>query len=92
VDGTPELKRAIVGKFERENGLSYDVSQISVGTGGKHVLYNALCATLDEGDEVIIPAPYWVPIPTWCGWPAASRLSPPAAKRTPSSSRPPHDV
>jgi len=63
VDGTPELKRAIVDKFERENGLSYRVDQISVGTGGKQVLYNALCATLDEGDEVIIPAPYWVSYP-----------------------------
>ena len=63
VDGTPELKRAIVGKFRNENGLSYDVSQISVGTGGKQVLYNALCATLDAGDEVIIPAPYWVSYP-----------------------------
>ena len=63
VDGTPELKRAIVGKFKNENGLSYDVAQISVGTGGKQVLYNALCATLDAGDEVIIPAPYWVSYP-----------------------------
>ena len=63
VDGTPELKRAIVGKFKNENGLSYDISQISVGTGGKLVLYNALCATLDTGDEVIIPAPYWVSYP-----------------------------
>lgn len=63
VDGTPQLKRAIVAKFERENGLRYEPSQISVGTGGKQVLYNALCATLDEGDEVIIPAPYWVSYP-----------------------------
>lgn len=63
VDGTPELKRAIVAKFSKENGLTYDVSQISVGTGGKQVLYNALCATLDAGDEVIIPAPYWVSYP-----------------------------
>jgi aspartate aminotransferase len=63
VDGTPELKRAIVGKFKNENGLSYDVAQISVGTGSKQVLYNALCATLDDGDEVIIPAPYWVSYP-----------------------------
>ena len=63
VDGTPELKRAIVGKFEKENGLTYDISQISVGAGGKQVLYNALCATLDDGDEVIIPAPYWVSYP-----------------------------
>jgi len=63
VDGTPELKAAIIAKFARENGLSYDVSQISVGTGGKQVLYNALFSTLDEGDEVIIPAPYWVSYP-----------------------------
>ncbi|WP_051418048.1 pyridoxal phosphate-dependent aminotransferase [Roseomonas gilardii] len=63
VDGTPELKRAVVDKFARENGLQYDVSQISIGTGGKQVLYNALFATLDEGDEVIIPAPYWVSYP-----------------------------
>lgn len=63
VDGTPELKRAIVEKFQRENGLTYTPAQISVGTGGKQVLYNALCATLDEGDEVIIPAPYWVSYP-----------------------------
>lgn len=63
VDGTPALKRAIVGKFARENVLHYDVGQITVGTGGKQVLYNALFATLDEGDEVIIPAPYWVSYP-----------------------------
>jgi aspartate aminotransferase len=63
VDGTPALKRAIVDKFARENGLAYDVSQISVGTGGKQVIYNAFQATLDEGDEVIIPAPYWVSYP-----------------------------
>ena len=63
VDGTPELKAAIVEKFRRENGLSYETNQISVGTGGKQVLYNALLATLDEGDEVIVPAPYWVSYP-----------------------------
>ncbi len=63
VDGIPELKRAIVNKFERENGLSYKPSQITVGSGGKHVLYNALVATLDPGDEVIIPSPYWVSYP-----------------------------
>jgi aspartate aminotransferase len=60
VDGTPELKAAIVAKFKRENGLDYKVSQISVGTGGKQVLYNALLATLNPGDEVIIPTPCWV--------------------------------
>ena len=63
VDGIPELKRAICAKFERDNGLHYTPSQISVGTGGKQVLYNALMATLDAGDEVIIPAPYWVSYP-----------------------------
>jgi aspartate aminotransferase len=63
VDGIPELKRAIVAKFARENGLTYAVDQISVGTGGKQVLYNAFMATLNPGDEVIIPAPYWVSYP-----------------------------
>jgi aspartate aminotransferase len=63
VDGTPELKQAIAGKFSRENGLDYEPAQISVGTGGKQVLYNALMATLDPGDEVVIPAPYWVSYP-----------------------------
>ncbi len=60
VDGTPELKAAIVRKFERENGLTYKPSQISVGTGGKQVIYNALLATLNPGDEVVIPSPCWV--------------------------------
>jgi len=63
VDGTPALKKAIAAKFKRENGLEYDVSQITVGTGGKQVLYNALMCTLNPGDEVIIPAPYWVSYP-----------------------------
>ena len=63
VDGIPELKRAIREKFARENGLSYEPGEISVGTGGKQVLYNALMATLDPGDEVVIPAPYWVSYP-----------------------------
>lgn len=63
VDGIPELKRAICAKFARENGLSYTPSQITVGSGGKQVLYNALVATLNPGDEVIIPAPYWVSYP-----------------------------
>jgi len=63
VDGIPELKAAIVAKFKRENGLSYTPTQITVGSGGKHVLYNALVATLNPGDEVIIPAPYWVSYP-----------------------------
>ncbi len=60
VDGIPELKAAICAKFKRDNGLAYKPSQISVGTGGKQVLYNALLATLNPGDEVIIPAPCWV--------------------------------
>jgi len=63
VDGIPELKEAIVGKFKRENGLDYSAGQITVGTGGKQVLYNALVATLNPGDEVIIPTPYWVSYP-----------------------------
>ena len=63
VDGTPALKQAIIAKFKRENGLTYAPNQIIVGTGGKQVLYNALVATLDKGDEVIIPAPYWVSYP-----------------------------
>ena len=63
VDGTPQLKAAIVGKFARENGLTYRADQISVGAGGKQIIYNALMATLDPGDEVIIPAPYWVSYP-----------------------------
>jgi len=63
VDGIPELKQAIKAKFKRENGLDYEPGQISVGTGGKQVLFNALVATLNAGDEVIIPAPYWVSYP-----------------------------
>jgi aspartate aminotransferase len=63
VDGTPELKAAVVAKFARENGLEYRTEQISVGAGGKQIIYNALMATLDPGDEVVIPAPYWVSYP-----------------------------
>ena len=63
VDGIPELKQAIAEKFQRENGLVYKPAEITVGSGGKQVLYNALLATLDPGDEVIIPAPYWVSYP-----------------------------
>src|SRR6201987_3676422 len=63
VDGIPELKAAVARKFKRENGLDYKPSQIIIGTGGKQVLYNALVATLDPGDEVIIAAPYWVSYP-----------------------------
>ncbi|KIC50768.1 pyridoxal phosphate-dependent aminotransferase [Tateyamaria sp. ANG-S1] len=63
VDGIPELKQAIVDKFKRDNGLEYTTAQVTVGTGGKQILYNALMATLNEGDEVVIPAPYWVSYP-----------------------------
>jgi aspartate aminotransferase len=63
VDGTPELKSAVATKFRRENGLEFGLDEISVGTGGKQIIYNALMATLDPGDEVVIPAPYWVSYP-----------------------------
>ena len=63
VDGTPLLKDAIIKKFKRENNLDYQADQITVGAGGKHVIYNAMVATLNEGDEVIIPTPYWVSYP-----------------------------
>ncbi|MBF0335902.1 MAG: pyridoxal phosphate-dependent aminotransferase [Alphaproteobacteria bacterium] len=63
VNGTLALRKAICAKFERENGLKYTPDQVTVGTGGKQVIYNALMATLDKGDEVIIPAPYWVSYP-----------------------------
>src|ERR1700678_453159 len=63
VDGIPELKAAIARKFKRENELAYKPSQIIVSTGGKQVLFNALIATINPGDEVIIPAPYWVRYP-----------------------------
>ncbi len=63
VDGTPDLKKAIVSKFKRENKINYTTDQITVGTGGKQVLYNTFMATLNKGDEVIIPAPFWVSYP-----------------------------
>ena len=63
VDGIPELKQAIVDKFARENKIKTEVSEVTVGTGGKQILYNALMATVNPGDEVIIPAPYWVSYP-----------------------------
>src|SRR5246127_5514616 len=62
-DGIPELKEAISAKFQRENGLSYKPSQVNVSPGGKAVLYNAFVASESAGDEVIIPAPYWVSYP-----------------------------
>ncbi len=88
VDGIPELKKAICAKFARENGLSYAPNQITVGTGGKQTLYNALMATCNPGDEVIIPAPYWVsypdmvllaggtPVPVVAGIETAFKLTP----------------
>ncbi|WP_374641995.1 pyridoxal phosphate-dependent aminotransferase [Tabrizicola sp.] len=88
VDGIPELKAAICAKFLRENGLTYTPQQVSVGTGGKQILYNALMATLNPGDEVIIPAPYWVsypdmvllaggtPVPVVAGIETAFKLTP----------------
>ena len=63
VDGTPLLKEAIINKFKRENNLSYKTDEITVGAGGKHVIYNLMMATLNKGDEVLIPAPYWVSYP-----------------------------
>ena len=63
VDGTIELKRAVIGKFKRENNLIYNEKQVSVGVGGKHVIFNAILATINPGDEVLIPAPYWVSYP-----------------------------
>lgn len=63
VDGTPALKEAVAAKFKRDNDLEYGLDEVTVGTGGKQVLYNALMASLDEGDEVIVPAPYWVSYP-----------------------------
>src|SRR5215468_10613764 len=62
-DGSLELKRAVCGKFKRENGLDYETSQITISSGGKQVLYNALVATINPGDEVVIPAPFWVSYP-----------------------------
>ena len=88
VDGIPELKAAICAKFLRENGLTYTPAQVTVGTGGKQTLYNAFMATLNAGDEVIIPAPYWVsypdmvllaggtPVPVPCGIDSNFKLTP----------------
>ncbi len=88
VDGIPDLKAAICAKFKRENGLDYTPAQVTVGTGGKQTLYNALMATLNPGDEVIIPAPYWVsypdmvllaggtPVPVVAGIETAFKLTP----------------
>ena len=62
-NGTPELRKAVVDKFKRENDLDYDISQVHIGVGGKQVLFNAILATVNTGDEVLIPAPYWVSYP-----------------------------
>ncbi|MDD9333497.1 MAG: aminotransferase class I/II-fold pyridoxal phosphate-dependent enzyme, partial [Bartonella sp.] len=63
ISGIPELRQAISAKFKRENNLTYTPEQIIVGTGGKQILFNALMATLNKDDEVIIPSPYWVSYP-----------------------------
>jgi len=63
VDGTPACKDAVIGKFKRENGLGFEANQITVNSGGKHTIYNAMMATLNPGDEVLIPTPYWVSYP-----------------------------
>lgn len=63
VDGTPELKDAVISKFKRDNGLDYTAQQITINVGGKHTLFNAIVATVEAGDEVIVPAPYWVSYP-----------------------------
>ena len=70
VDGTPELKDAVILKYKRDNGLTYTRDQITINAGGKHTLFNALVATVEAGDEVIVPAPYWVSYPDivqFCG-------------------------
>ena len=61
--GTPALQQAIINKFNKDNGLVYEKDEITVGVGGKHIIYNAMMATINQGDEVIIPAPYWVSYP-----------------------------
>ena len=93
VDGIPELKAAVAQKFKRENGLEYKPSQITVSVGGKQVLYNAFMATLNPGDEVIIPAPYWVsypdmvllaggkPVEVVCGMDKGFKITPDALER-----------
>ena len=89
VDGIPELKQAICAKFRRDNGLDYAPDQVTVGTGGKQVLYNAFIATLNAGDEVIIPAPYWVSYPDMVPQPGSRPISrsPPPNSRLRSRQR-----
>ena len=79
VDGTPELKAAIQGKFKRENGLDYAANEIIVGVGGKHVLFNAIVATCEAGDEVVIPTPYWVSYPDMVAFAGATPVFVPAS-------------
>ena len=88
VDGIPELKQAVCDKFKRENGLSYEPSQALVAPGGKAVIYNALVATLNPGDEVIIPAPYWVSYPDMALLAGGSPVIVPTTLETASSSLP----
>ena len=80
VEGTLPLRQAIAGKFKRENGIDYTPDQIIVSAGAKHVIFNALLATLNSGDEVIIPAPYWVSYPDMVevaeGVPVIARCTP----------------
>ncbi len=78
--GTPELREAIVAKLKRENGLDYAPKDIIVTNGAKSAIFAALAATLEPGDEVIIPAPYWVSYRTWCS-PAKASPSPLPARR-----------
>lgn len=82
VDGTPALKKAIAAKFKRENGLDYAPNQITVGSGGKQVIFNALLATLNAGDEVLIPAPYWVSYPDIVLFAGAKPVAVPAGPET----------
>ena len=85
VDGIPELKAAVSAKFARENDLTYATNQIHVAPGGKAVIFNALLATLSAGDEVIVPAPYWVSYPDMVLLAGGSRSSFPAPRQTDSS-------
>ena len=75
VDGTPALKAAIRAKFARDNGLDYGLDQITVNSGGKHTIFNALVATCDAGDEVVIPAPYWVSYPDMVAFTGATPVA-----------------
>ena len=87
VDGIPELKEAVVAKFKRDNGLTYKPNQIIVASGGKQIIFNALLATLNPGDEVMIPVPYWVSYPEMVPL-AGGETVPVCARRRPGSSSP----